>query len=374
MSVLGIIFSYSDRENLRELTKWRTLSSLPIAGKYRIIDFIVSNFVNDGIYDVFVIARNNYHSLMDHLGAGKEWDLVRKRGGLRVLTPFSRSDNDKSGLYRGTIEALADNMHSIRHSMAEYVILSGSSILYSIDFNDLVESHIKSNADITAVYAKQREGYLTVPMGVAIYRFNEQNRLYDLTINMDDMSQQDVTWSTELFVIRKSLLDTLVADAISYGRYNFHEDIIKRLVNNLNIQGYEYKGHILEVSSVASYMKSNMNFLDSEFRKKSFQRPIYTKNKDGVPARYYEGCQVRNSIISDGCRIEGTVENSLISTDVKIGRGAVVKNCIVMQKTEIMKDVELDHVILDKDVIVRENRKLSGHATYPVVIEKGSIV
>lgn len=374
MNILGIIFSYSDRENLRELTKRRTLASLPMAGKFRIIDFVVSNFVNDGIYDVSVIARNNYHSLMDHLGSGKEWDLIRKRGGLRVLTPFARSDNEKVGLYRGTIEALAGNIHSIRRSMGEYVILSGSSILYSMDFNDLVEKHIQSNADITAVYTRDLNGFPTVPMGVAILRFNEHNRLYDMTINMEDMSQHGIAWSTEVFVIRKSLLESLVADAIAYGRYDFLEDILKRSVNNLNIQGYEYKGHLLEFSSVAGYMQANMNFLNREFRKKAFKRPIYTKSKDSVPARYYEGCQVKNSIISDGCRIEGTVENSLISRDVRIGKGAVVKNSIIMQNTEIMKDVFLDHVILDKDVIVRENRRLSGHVTYPVVVEKASIV
>ncbi|MDD2216128.1 MAG: glucose-1-phosphate adenylyltransferase subunit GlgD [Eubacteriales bacterium] len=374
MNILGIIFSYSDRENLRELTKRRTLASLPMAGKFRIIDFVVSNFVNDGIYDVSVIARNNYHSLMDHLGSGKEWDLIRKRGGLRVLTPYARSDNEKVGLYRGTIEALASNMHSIRRSMGEYVILSGSSILYSMDFNDLVEKHIQSNADITAVYTRDLNGFPTVPMGVSILRFNDHNRLYDMTINMEDMSQHGITWSTEVFVIRKSLLESLVADAIAYGRYDFLEDILKRSVNNLNIQGYEYKGHLLEFSSVAGYMQANMNFLNREFRGKAFKRPIYTKSKDSVPARYYEGCQVKNSIISDGCRIEGTIENSIISRDVRIGKGAVVKNSIIMQNTEIMKDVLLDHVILDKDVIVRENRRLSGHVTYPVVVEKASIV
>lgn len=374
MNILGIIFPYSDRENLRELTRQRTLASLPMAGRYRMIDFVVSNFVNDGIYDVSVIARDNYHSLMDHLGAGKEWDLVRKRGGLRILTPFAKSDTEKMVQYRGTIEAIANNMHSIRRSMADYVILSGSSILYSIDFNDLVETHINSNADITAVYTKDLNGHPTVPMGVTIFSFNEQNRLFDMAINMDDIRLQDVAWSMEVFVIKKSLLEALVADAMSYGKYDFFEDILHRLANTLKIQGYEYKGHLLEVSSVAGYMKANMNFLSPDFREKAFHRPIYTKSKDSVPTRYYEGCLVRNSIVSDGCRIEGTIENSIISRGVRIGKGAVVKNSIIMQNTEIMKDVALDHVILDKDVIVRENRKLSGHVTYPVVVAKASII
>ncbi len=374
MSILGIVLSYSERENLRELTRLRTIGSLPMAGKYRMIDFVISNMVNDGIYDVAVIARDNYHSLMDHLGAGKEWDLIRKRGGLRVLTPYAKSETGRNGFYRGTIEALANHMHSFRRSMADLVILAETSILYSLDFNHLVKTHLDSNADITAVYTRQLNGHPTVPMGVAILRFNEENRLYDLNINKEDMSNQEACWSTGVFVIKKSLLESLVADAMAYGKYDFYEDILHRLAGNLAIKGYEYKGHLLEVSSVAGYMKANMNFLNPEFRQKAFHRPIYTKSKDSVPARYFAGCKVINSIISDGCRIEGTVENSIISRNVVIGKDAVVRNSIIMQNTEIMRGVSLDHVILDKDVIVRENRQLSGHVTYPVVVEKASII
>jgi len=204
--------------------------------------------------------------------------------------------------------------------------------------------------------------------------FNENNRLYDLNINKDDMSAQDVCWSIGVFVIKKSLLMSLVADAMAFGKYDFLEDIIKRLSNRLDIQGYEYKGHLLEVSSVAGYMKANMNFLNANFRNRAFHRPIYTKSKDSVPARYCKGCCVKNSIISDGCRIEGTVINSVISRNVFIGKDSIVKNSVIMQNTEIMQGVSLDNVILDKDVIVRENRQLSGHETYPVVVEKASII
>ena len=374
MNALGIIFSYSDRENLRELTKRRTLASLPIAGQYRIIDFPLSNMVNSGIFDVSVIARNNYHSLMDHLGAGKEWDLVRKRGGLRVLTPFARHDSDKPGIYRGMIEALAYNMHSIRRSMAEYVVLSGSSILCNIDFRDLLETHIRTGADITAAYAREPGGYEMIPNNAPVMYFNEQNRLYNITMKTDDFSTTESTWGLDVFVVRKSLLESLVSDSMSYGRFDFNEDILKRLVNNLNFLGYEYKGYLLEVNSVAGYMQTSMMFLDPEFRSRIFEKPVYTKNKDSVPTRYYEGCYVNHSMIADGCRIEGTVENSIISRGVRVAKNAIVKNSIVMQNTEIMRDVVLDHVILDKDVIVREYRSLSGHATYPVIVEKGSIV
>lgn len=375
MNVLGIIFSYSDRENLRELTRIRTLASLPIGGKYRIIDLILSNYVNSGITDVSIITRNNYHSLIDHVASGKEWDLTRKRGGLRVLTPFASPDSSaQTGIYRGTIDALASHMHSLRRSMEDYVIISGSSIIYSMDFEDVMRDHMESCADITAVYAKPSESCRTVPLGSPIYRMDDRERIYDMNINMDDANPQKEPWGIGVFVIKKSLLESLVADAMSYQKYDFYEDIIKRLASTLYIKGYEYKKFLMEISSVTSYMQANLNLLHKSVYEKVFDQPIYTKVKDSVPASYGMNALVRNSLISDGCRIEGTVENSVLSRGVRVGKGAVVRNSIVMQNTEIMQNVSLDHVILDKDVIVRENRQMAGHVTYPVVVEKLSIV
>lgn len=376
MNALGIIFSYSDRENLRELTKIRTMASLPIGGKYRIIDVVLSNYVNSGIYDVSIITRYNYHSLIDHLGSGKEWDLNRKRGGLRVLTPFASPSSSQSGLYRGTVEALASNMHSIKRSMCEYVVISGSSILCTMDFQKLMNAHLENNADITMVYTRSQNERKTIPMGVACLNMDEGGRVYDLTFNTDDVKEQpDVPWSTSIFLMKKALLESLVADAMSYGKYDFFKDIIARLAPNLNIRGYQYDSRFLEISSVTNYMQANLSLLDSDIRRDILLgQAIYTKVKDSVPALYQEGCHVSNSIISDGCVIEGTVVNSVLSRGVKIGKGSVVKNSIIMQNTEIMQNVSLDHVVLDKDVIVRENRQLAGHETYPVVIEKLSIV
>lgn len=375
MNTLGIIFSYTDRANLRELTKRRTLSSLPIAGKYRMIDVILSNYVNSGVTDVSIITKDNYHSLMDHVGAGKEWDLTRKKGGLRVLTPFSSPEMPvHAGMYRGDVEALSRNMHSIRRSMAEYVVLSGSGTLYSMNYKDVVEKHIETKADITAVYTRSMNGSKIVPPGVVIFDMDEDGKIKDLKYNTNGTEEQDAAWGIGAVVIKKSLLESLVADAMSYQEYDFYEGIMKRLASTLNIRGYEYTGYVMEISSVTDYMNANMALLDSAMADKFFEKPIYTKIKDSVPVQYCDGCKVKNSIIADGCKIEGTVENSIISRGVRIGKGTVVKNSIVMQNTEIMENVVMDHVILDKDVIVRENRQLIGHETYPVLVEKLSIV
>lgn len=374
MNALGIVFSYSEHENLRELTKIRTLASVPFGGKYRIIDFILSNYVNSGIYDVSIITRNNFHSLADHLGAGKEWDLTRKIGGLRILSPFSTpGTSNSSGNYLGTIDALHKSMHSIKRSRADYVILTGSNFIFSINYDEVLKSHIERNADITAVYTVPGEG-AAIPLDAAILHMNEWGKVYDLTYNKEDSPQQGAPMSLGVFLIRKSLLESLVADAIAFGRYDFYRDIVQRLSGNLNILGYEHNKIYFEISTVSGYMKENMRLLDEETRKQIFEKPVYTKVKDSVPAQYCAGSQVSNSIISDGCRIEGTVINSILSRGVVIGKGAVVRNSIVMQNTEVMRNVTLNNVILDKDVIVRENRQLIGHETYPVVIEKKSII
>lgn len=374
MNALGIVFSYSDRGNLRELTKIRTLASVPFGGKYRIIDFILSNFVNSGIHDLSVITRSNYHSLLDHLGAGKDWDLTRKIGGLRILSPFSAPDStDQSGSYLGTIDALHKSMHSIKRNRADYVIVTGSNFICSVNYDEILKSHIERNADITAIYANPREGVF-LPSGVAMLRMDEGERVYELTFNNEENVPQPLPISLGIFIMRKSLLESLVADSIAFGRYDFYRDIVQRLCGNLNILGYEHKKLYFEISSVSGYMKENMRLLSQDVRSQIFEKPVYTKVKDSVPAQYCTGSQVTNSIISDGCKVEGTVINSILSRGVIIGKGAVVRDSIIMQNTEVMRNVTLNNVILDKDVIVRENRQLVGHETYPVVIEKKSII
>ena len=374
-NVLGIVFAYDSREKLRELTKRRTLASLPIAGKYRIIDFVLSGFVNAEIYEVSVITNNNSHSLVDHIASGKEWDLTRKKGGLRILSPLSHSGDMDISLYRGSADALARNKNSINRSMAEYVIMTGSSIICcNLDYKELMNRHIQSGADITAVYSRSMNGGKIVPIEVPIFNIDEDDKILGMHINKNDMIEQEAAWSVGTFIIKKSLLEALVAEAESCGRYHFYEDIIGRLAGSLYIKGYEYNGQLFDISTISGYMQANMNFLKDSFREKAFEKPIYTKVKDSVPAQYMEGCNVTHSLISDGCYIEGIVENSIISRGVRIKKGAVVKNCIVMQNTEILQNVTLDHVILDKDVIVRENRMLTGQESYPVVVEKGSIV
>jgi len=388
MNAAGIIFSYVDRDNMRELTKLRTMASLPIGGKYRMIDFILSDFVNSNIHDVMIITKNNYHSLIDHVGAGKEWDLTRKRGGLRILTPFQPPESREKDIYSTTIEALSSHMYAIKRSLADYLILTRSNIICNVDYQELLDQHIRTGADMTAVYTNYTGEDRELPSDTPTFIVEDSGRITDLMTPSTDKSRRadDIRANpTErrncergcglgIFVIRKSLLESLVADSMAYGRTHFYRDVLLRIIGYLNIQGYEYKGFFMGIDSISSYLKANMDLLHKDVRDQVFENLIYTKVKDSVPSEYAGGCSVKNSIIADGCFIEGTVENCIISRGVRIGRGSVLRNCVVMQNTTIMNNVELSYVILDKDVIVRDDRKISGHATFPVVIEKASIV
>lgn len=375
MSCLGIVYSYSDKENLRELTNIRAMAALSLCGKYRVIDFVLSNFVNSGMFEVSVIAKTNYHSLIDHLSAGQEWDMSRKRGGLRVLTPFSSPEaTESSHIYRGTLDALSNHMHSIRHSLADYVVLTGSRILYSMDYRDMLKEHARSGADITIAYTDNFNGTNRVPQGVPMITLDKNQRITKVEIVEDEQANKKGMWSIGACVIRKALLESLVADAISHQRYDIYADILQRLPDLLKIHGYKYDKQLLEISTISSYMEANKAFLNPEFSAKVFSNTVYTKVKDSIPALYGPNCYVENSIISDGCDIQGTVINSVLSRGVRVDKGAFVKDCIVMQSTEIMDNATVENAILDKDVIVREGREVMGHETYPIVLQKLSIV
>lgn len=375
MSYMGLIYSYSDKENLRELTSIRALAALSIGGKYRIIDFVLSNFVNSGIFEVSVIARTNYHSLIEHLGSGAEWDMSRKRGGLRVLTPFANKEaTDSAHIYRGTIDALSNHLHSIKKSMADFVVLTGSRILYTMDYRSMIRAHQDTDADVTVAYTNHMNGTCRVPQGSPMIRMDEHKQIREVEIVDEEQEERECSWCIGVCVIRKTLLESLIADAMSHQRYDLYTDILQKLSPALKVYGYEYSGHLLEISTISTYMEANKAMLDPEFSAKVFQKTVYTKVKDSVPARYGPECYVENSMIADGCQIMGTVINSVVSRGVHIDKGAIVKDSIIMQDTEIMDHARVEHAILDKDVIIRDGREVIGHPSYPIVLPKMSIV
>lgn len=368
---LGLIFAYQNDELMKTLTQVRALSSIPFGGRYRVVDFALSNLVNSGVTKVGIITRNNFQSLMDHLGNGKEWDLARKNGGMYILPPFAQNSG-----YRGMMEALKNAQNFIRKSTEEYVILSSADCICNTTFDDALRFHKEKGADITMIY---KEGPLKQFDGGAgtgcIIETDADDRITDIAVN-PVVGSESVKCGMEQIIIGRTLLESLINECSSHNMYSLHRDVLQRHLNDLKICGYKFDGYFAKIDSIASYYAANMDLLEGDIRSALFYQPeqIFTKIRDNAPTMYRPGAVVANSLIADGCVIEGTVENSIIFRGVRVRPGAVIKNSIVMQDCEIQANSELQYTIVDKDVVIRENRKLMGYNLYPMVLAKGSVV
>ena len=367
-NVLGLIFSNIHEEKVRELTENRTMGSIPFGGRYRLIDFPLSNMVNSGINKVGVITKGNYQSLMDHLGSGKAWDLSRKREGLFILPPFGAETN----LAGGRIESLASNGRFLRHSNEEYVLLTDSDMVCNIDYSEVLAQHLKTQADITLIC---RFGKLPARMSdPAVYTADPDGRVRDMLIN--PRTEGECCYGIGMMLIRRDLLIRLVTDCVSRNLYNFKRDLLQRNLSGYRVFAYDFKGFVKTICSAVAYFEANMALMMPAVRAQLFNpiRPVYTKVRDDMPARYGLGASVSNSLVADGCVIEGEVRNSVLFRGVRIGKGTVVENCVVMQGSSVRANCRMNYVITDKDVVIKNDRSLLGFESYPVFIAKGSVV
>ncbi len=367
-NVLGLIFSNMHEEQLRDLTENRTMGSVPFGGKYCLIDFPLSNMVNSGINKVGVITKRNYQSLMDHLGSGKSWNLSRKREGLFILPPFEAEvykPNDR-------IELLASAQTFLQNSKEEYVLLTDSNIVCNIDYSDVLNQHVRTKADITVICHTGK-----IPAGMAapaVYTAGPDGRVRDMLIN--PRTEGECCFGMNMMLIRRELLIRLVSDCVSRNLNNFKRDLLQRNLSSYQIYVYHFQGFAKLVCSEIAYFEASMSLMLPEVRAQLFdpRRPIYTKVHDDMPARYGLGAIVSNSIVSDGCVIDGEISNSVLFRDVHIGKGTRVENCVLLQDTDVSPDCRLNYVIADKNVLIKNERSLLGFQSYPVYISKGSIV
>ncbi|MHB8129967.1 MAG: glucose-1-phosphate adenylyltransferase subunit GlgD [Mobilitalea sp.] len=369
---MGIIYTGDSNVSLQELTLKRSVAALPFGGRYRVIDFTLSNMINSGLVNVGLITQNNYHSLIDHLGSGKQWDLDRKNGGLFILPPYVSSDN--TGWYRGEVDAYHSNMSYIRRSPQKYVVISGSSMVCNLTYDDAFEFHKDNMADITVIYKEEKKASKEELSRHTLIRTDEQNRIWDIAVKPATPMSDKV--SMEMYILDKRLFEFLIEECAARGQYDFNKDILMKNKDKLRILGYPYDGYLAKIDSVQSYFNHNMELFIPENFYELFHHAglIYTKVKDEVPAKYGDNAKAENSLVADGCIIDGHVENCIIFRGVKIGAGAVVKNCIIMQDTEIQEKVLLENVILDKEVIIRKGKRLIGQESYPVVIRKRAVI
>lgn len=371
MDALGIIFSNIHDGNVPELTTGRTMASIPFCGRYRLIDFALSNMVNSGLTKVGVITKSNYRSLMDHVGSGKDWDLARRHGGLIILPPFGVQESNK--LYSTRLEALKTVTGFLTKSTEEYVVMSDSDAVCSMDYTPMLEAHKKNNADITLVVVKQKAKDLGGTNN-AVIKLDDDGRVKDIAFDPPRV-KGDVLLYTNVCLLRKDLLLSLIADATAHNKRHFGADILAAGLNRLRIFGYEHGGYYVKIDSMQSYYQENLKLLDKKSRHDLFEGGgVYTKVKDSVPTKYGNGAIVKNSIVADGCVIEGEVYNSVIFRGVKVGRGSVIKNSVLMQGTLVGENATVNCIITDKNVVIKDRRELSGCETHPFFISKGNVL
>lgn len=369
--VLGMIFSNMHDSMLGELTDRRTTGSVPFGGRYRLIDFVLSDMVQADITDIGIITKSNYQSLMDHVGAGRAWDLSRKRGGLALLPPFASKG---SGHYRGRLEALHGVLGYIKHNNAKYVLIADCDMIARIDFRDMINTHIKSGAQVTMAY-KNVEVRPEVARDATTLIVNPETMdVTDMLVNPDPKGTQNLYLN--VLLMEKTLLERIVSEGASHDEFSLIRHVLQPAVGKLDIKGYEFTAFARKIAGMQSYFQANMELLRPEVREALFptERPVFTKVRDDVPVKYGLSSKVSNSLIADGCVINGTVENSIIFRGAKIGKGAVIKNSIIMQDSYIGDNAHLEYLIADKDVLVSDSRTLIGYQTYPIYIAKGKRV
>ena len=363
-NVLGIIFPNMHDEAIPELTRIRTMASVPFGGRYRMIDFTLSGLVAAGVNNICVVPRTSYVSLMDHVGSGKEWDLARKRGGIKIFPPYGEAGTKGS---KGKLGALSSIVAYIESSSCEYVVLSDCGIACAVDYEDVIEKHIESGADITVVYNKDTLDENAKTDNITLDVRN--GKVCEVLVN--DVSDKVRNCGMWVYVINKDLLVEAIHGCDAKGLKDFERDVLQAAVGTYNVRGYEYTGYAKRITNLQSFFDANLALCNRETLTALFKEyPIYTKVRDDAPVRYAIGSTVKNTIAADGCFIEGEVESSVLFRGVKVGKGAKVKNCVLMQDVVVEDGVVLENVICDKSVVVTKGQKLVGASTHPVYVEK----
>lgn len=368
-NIMSIIFASDNESKLNELTLHRTTASLPVGGRYRFIDFTLSNLVNSQITTIGIMTKSNYSSLMDHIRMGRDWDLNRKNSGITVFPPYA--SNTSRSVSKGKIEAMYGILDYIEKASEDYVIVTNSNIAANIDFDDVYNKHLARGADITMLtyFAKP-----TTSRRVII-ESDEAGRVTGSRITQT-ASDKIEEIGLNIYLLKKSLLMDLVTNCYERGGVDFEKNIIQQKAGELKICTYRVQGHAAMIDDIKTYFEESMQLLDSKVRDDLFYAfgKIFTKVKDSVPTIYRENAKVKNSLIADGCDIDGVVENSILFRGVKVEKDAVITNSIVMENGHIYPNSSLNYIITDKNVTITEDKKIGGFETYPLVIVKNKTI
>lgn len=372
MRAAGLIFSNIHDRSIPEMTRVRTMASIPFGGRYRLIDFPLSNMVNSGVTKIGVITHYNYQSLLDHIGTGKDWDLARRSGGIKIIPPFLTAYGQRAvGDYSTRLEALIGASNFIDRCDEKYIVMADCDAICNIDLSLVLEDHIKNSADITFVTSKMKVGNMQGREKLAVVSTDESGNVTDFAYYTGREDEAEI--STNIMIADRVYLQNVIAESAAHGYKSFYGDIISRSIGRARYRAYRFDGFFSIIGSLEGYFSSSMALLERDVRDELFNtenRPILTKVRNSAPTKYCSGAKITNSLVADGCMIEGEVENSIIFRGVKIGKGTKVKNSIILQDTYIGSDAYLNCVLTDKNVVIKDNRTLSGHQTMPFHIGK----
>lgn len=371
LDYMGIINLNEREDNIKGLTSHRPLAAVPIAGRYRIIDFALSNLINAGVQNISVFTQNKYRSLMDHMGTGKLWDLDRKNDGLFIMNPMY--DNYNLGIYRGDIENFKCHIDYINFSKQNNVIITSSNMICNLDYRDAIKHHNETGADITIVYKKADNCTVDYQYSNTLI-FDKCGRVERIDMNFGRDSECNV--SMEMYIMKKALFLDIINSCVSTGYCDYFREAVYKYLNKLKIFGYEFKGYLACIDSTYSYFKTSMQLLDMDVSRELFFKNglIYTKVKDEPPTKYEDNAVVTNSLVANGCILDGQVENSILFRSVKIRKGVTVKNSIIMQNCLIEEDSEIMNAILDKSVRITKSNKVIGDKDNPEIIQKKAVI
>jgi len=368
MRAVGIILAGGNSNKMRELSQKRAIAAMPIAGSYRAIDFALSNMTNSHVNKVAVLTQYNAKSLNEHLSSSKWWDFGRKQGGLYVFTPSITAEN--SFWYRGTADAIAQNLSFLKNSHEPYVIIASGDGVYKMDYNKVLEYHIEKKSDITVV-CKNMAGDLDVTR-FGIVCTDEEGRITQFEEKPMDTDQRTV--SMGIYVMRRRLLIELIEKCASEERYDFVQDILIRHKNVKKMYAYTHDEYWSNVSTAEAYFETNMDFLKPEVREYFFKKypDIYSRVDDFPPAKYNPGAVMKNSLISSGCIVNGQVENSVVFKKSYIGNNCVIKNSIILNNVYIGDNCYIENCIVEsRDTIRSGSRFVGENGQIQIVTEKG---
>lgn len=366
---MSILFTDRYGAASMDLAAGRTLATVPFGGRYRLIDFILSSLVHAGISNIGVLTRERYGSLVDHLGWGKDWDLDRRDGGLKILTPFAKSENEYSKNH-SKVDALVSIESYFERCQEENVVLADSNLVMNIDLNGMIDFHEKKNADITLLYDAINQ-YKT---GLSI-TCNSQGRVVDAYRGENNTSVMS-GFSFPVAVFKKDFLVEQIKRAHTFGWSNLERDFITRNINRNVVCAYPHEGYAAVINHTVDYYEASMHLLKDSIRQELFygETPILTRIKNSVPTVYGQTGKARDSLVADGCHIEGEVDHCIIFRNVKIQKNVQLKNCIIMQNSVVEEGAKLHCIIADKNVVISKNHTLIGYPTYPFIIAKGQMV